>query len=84
MADPIPTEPKYVRLPFNSTPRTGENDLYKCIFNPNKMARDGEFDFKQDYYLKYYEGSSLDPRTNNTFWFDHYDITFVSQTTSFL
>ena len=81
MADPIPTEPKYIRLPFNSTPRTGENDLYKCIFNPNKMARDGEFDFKQDYYLKYYEGSSPDRRTNNTFMFDHYDITFVSQTT---
>lgn len=75
--------PLYHRKPRNTSPRTPYNDIYRNTRNSNHIARHGEFEFEQDYVVKYYEGSSPDtmPRNRSALpSYDHYDVTVISQT----
>lgn len=75
--------PLYHRKPRNTSPRTPYNDIYRNTRNSNHIARHGEFEFEQDYVVKYYEGSAPDttPRNRSALpSYDHYDVTVISQT----
>lgn len=63
---PSPSTPtRWPRLPVIKKPRSPYNDIYRNTRNPHSIARHGEFEFIQDYRLKYYIGSSPDPSPHN-------------------
>ena len=74
---------KYKRLPYDSSTRNEFNDVYVNMYNPERMAKKGEFEFSQDHIVKYYDGSSPDNQArkrNQTDECYSYDITLTSQT----
>ncbi|KAM7454219.1 hypothetical protein BLSTO_05027 [Blastocystis sp. subtype 1] len=79
-----PAVETFTRLPFKTEPRTKFNDLFPITYDAEHMAKKGEYDFRQDYTLKYFVGSALEAtsrRKIELLSYDHYDISIISQTT---
>ena len=79
-----PAVETFTRLPFKTEPRTKFNDLFPITYDAEHMAKKGEYDFRQDYTLKYFVGSTLEGtsrRKIDLLSYDHYDISIISQTT---
>ena len=72
----------YTRAPPNREPRTKLNDPY-FHFKAINASNQGEFNYRQDYNLKYFVGSTLE-EANQTrdekLSFKHYDVSIISQT----
>ena len=79
-----PVEESFTRLPVKTEPRTRLNDFYVITYDASTLPAKGEYDFRQDYTLKYFIGSTLEGtsrRKIELLSYDHYDISIISQTT---
>ena len=75
----------FTRRPFKTEPRTRLNDFYVITYDATTLPARGEYDFRQDYTLKYFVGSTLEGtsrRRIELLSYDHYDVSIISQTTS--
>lgn len=72
----------FARAPVNNEPRTVHNDICVNTHSTKRIVHEGEYTFKQDHILQYYEGSVHDESNWNRTRipsFDHYDVSLVSQ-----
>ena len=79
---PVKRLSSFARAPVNNEPRTGLNDICVNTHSTKRIVHEGEYTFKQDHILQYYEGSVHDESNWNRTHipsFDHYDVSLVSQ-----
>lgn len=79
-----PDVESFTRLPVKTEPRTRMNDFYVITYDASTLPARGEYDFRQDYSLKYFVGSTLEGtsrRRIELLSYDHYDVSIISQTT---
>ena len=79
---PVKRLSSFARAPVNNEPRTVHNDLCVNTHSTKRIVHEGEYTFKQDQILQYYEGSVHDESNWNRTHipsFDHYDVSLVSQ-----
>ncbi|KAK8816244.1 hypothetical protein WA556_001189 [Blastocystis sp. ATCC 50177/Nand II] len=79
---PVKRLSSFARAPVNNEPRTVHNDICVNTHSTKRIVHEGEYTFKQDHILQYYEGSVHDESNWNRTHipsFDHYDVSLVSQ-----